>query len=95
MPKYIETYNHQNRIGVMIEFQCKDDWALRTEEFRVFAHDLVLHIAANGSSEDPLITQLFVKNTTETVGHQFRIISEVLGARVSVTRYEYYDASQI
>ena len=95
MPSYIETYNHQNRIGVIIEFRCKDAVALQTSEFKAFAHDLALHIAANGDSELPLVSQPFLKNLQETVGEQFSRISETLGVMISVPRYEYYATTGI
>lgn len=95
MPSYIETYNHQNRIGVLIEFRCDDGWALMTREFKVFARDLALHIAANNDSDLPRTSQPFVKNPSETVADQFKTISRTLGKRISVARYEHYEASKI
>ena len=90
MHTYIETYNHQNRIGVMIEFRCYDIFAFRTAEFKSFAHDIALHIAANGDDQSPLIGQPFLKNKEESVGDQFRRMSDTLGVKISVPRYEYY-----
>jgi elongation factor Ts len=42
----IETYLHFNhRLGVMVEVNCETDFVANTEQFRVFAKDLALHIA--------------------------------------------------
>ncbi|QFT54990.1 hypothetical protein [Microbulbifer sp. THAF38] len=95
MTKFIETYNHQNRIGVMIEFACSDAWAFETDEFREFSRDIALHIAANGELQEPLVTQLFLKEPSETVGHQFKLISNKLGVKITIAKYEYYGASKI
>src|SRR4030042_968393 len=44
----IELYSHGNgRVGVMVEINCETDFVARTEEFRHFAHELALQIAAN------------------------------------------------
>jgi elongation factor Ts len=44
----VELYSHGNgRVGVMVEINCETDFVARTEEFRHFAHELALQIAAN------------------------------------------------
>lgn len=44
----IEMYAHAGgRVGVMVEINCETDFVARTEQFRTFAHDLALHIAAS------------------------------------------------
>ncbi len=43
----VELYSHGGgRVGVMVEVNCETDFVARTEQFRNFAHDLALHIAA-------------------------------------------------
>ncbi len=42
----IESYLHFNRrLGVIVEVNCETDFVANTEQFRVFAKDLALHIA--------------------------------------------------
>jgi len=44
----VELYSHgRGRVGVMVEVNCETDFVARTEEFRKFAHELALHIAAS------------------------------------------------
>ena len=44
----VELYSHGGgRVGVMVEVNCETDFVARTEQFKVFAHDLALHIAAS------------------------------------------------
>ncbi len=44
----VELYSHGGgRVGVMVEVNCETDFVARTEQFRTFAHDLALHIAAS------------------------------------------------
>ena len=43
----IELYSHgEGRVGVMVEVNCETDFVARSENFRTFAHELALQIAA-------------------------------------------------
>ncbi len=43
----VELYSHGNgRVGVMVEVNCETDFVARSDEFRKFAHELALQIAA-------------------------------------------------
>lgn len=44
----LELYSHGNgRVGVMVEINCETDFVARSEQFRTFAHEIALQIAAN------------------------------------------------
>jgi elongation factor Ts len=43
----IGTYNHDSRIGVLIEVNCETDFVARNEVFTNFVKDLSMHIAAS------------------------------------------------
>lgn len=44
----LELYSHGNgRVGVMVEVNCETDFVARSEQFRNFAHEIALQIAAN------------------------------------------------
>lgn len=44
----LELYNHGNgRVGVMLEVNCETDFVARSDEFRDFAHEIALQIAAS------------------------------------------------
>ncbi|HEY6736686.1 MAG TPA: translation elongation factor Ts [Candidatus Saccharimonadia bacterium] len=42
----IEAYVHGGRIGVIVEINCETDFVARTPEFKEFARDVAMHIAA-------------------------------------------------
>jgi len=42
----VGTYNHDNRIGVLVEVNCETDFVARTEDFADLVKDLAMHIAA-------------------------------------------------
>lgn len=42
----IGTYNHDNRIGVLVEVNCETDFVARGEAFQTLVKDVAMHIAA-------------------------------------------------
>lgn len=52
----IGTYNHDSRIGVLVEVNCETDFVARTDDFAELVKDVSMHIAAASpefvSSED-------------------------------------------
>src|SRR5262245_50963696 len=53
----IGTYNHDNRIGVLVEVNCETDFVARNEIFTDLVKDLAMHIAASAPlyvSEDDI-----------------------------------------
>ncbi len=43
----VELYSHGNgRVGVMVEVNCETDFVARAEQFRKFAHEVALQVAA-------------------------------------------------
>lgn len=44
----IEGYVHSGRIGVLVEVNCETDFVARTEDFKTFARDVAMHVAAAG-----------------------------------------------
>ena len=45
---YVELYSHgDGRVGVMVEVNCETDFVGRSEDFRSFAHEIALQIAAS------------------------------------------------
>jgi len=43
----LHCYIHNGRVGVLVEVNCETDFVARTAQFKTFAHDLALHIAAS------------------------------------------------
>ena len=42
----VEAYVHGGRIGVLVEVNCETDFVARTEDFKAFARDIAMHVAA-------------------------------------------------
>ncbi len=43
----IGTYNHDGRIGVLVEVNCETDFVARTDEFSDLVKDIAMHVAAS------------------------------------------------
>lgn len=43
----VHTYNHDNRIGVVVEVNCETDFVARNEIFTDLVKDIAMHIAAS------------------------------------------------
>jgi elongation factor Ts len=43
----VGTYNHDNRIGVLVEVNCETDFVARNELFTTLVKDIAMHIAAS------------------------------------------------
>jgi len=47
----VSSYIHANdKVGAMVEVQCETDFVARNEDFRAFAYEVALHIAATAPS---------------------------------------------
>ena len=51
----VQSYIHANgKIGVLVEVDCETDFVARNEDFREFARDVALHVAAAGPAYEQL-----------------------------------------
>src|SRR5665213_266535 len=79
----IGSYNHDGRIGVLVEVNCETDFVARNEIFVGLVKDLSMHIAASEPENvDELLEQPFVKNPDQTVGDYMKENAAKLGENV-------------
>jgi elongation factor Ts len=46
----VSAYIHANdQVGAMVEVQCETDFVARSDEFKAFAYEVALHVAATGA----------------------------------------------
>jgi len=65
----IGTYNHDSRIGVVVEVNCETDFVARNEIFTGLVKDLAMHIAA--SSPEFVSSENIPAETTEAAKAEF------------------------
>lgn len=84
----VGTYNHDGRIGVLVEVNCETDFVARNEIFTSLVKDLTLHIAASEPRDvAELLKQPFVKNPDITVADLVKDHAARLGENVVVRRF--------
>src|SRR5580704_2998470 len=84
----IGNYNHDGRIGVILEVNCETDFVARNEIFTSLVKDLAMHIAASEPTDvDELLKQPFVKNPDQTVGDYVKENAAKLGENIVVRRF--------
>jgi len=89
----IESYVHNGRIGVLVEFALDTDFTARLPEFKQLTRDLALQVAAAPvSTVEELLAQTYVKDETLTVDELISNASRHLGERIAITRFVRWDA---
>jgi elongation factor Ts len=84
----IGTYNHDGRIGVLVEVNCETDFVAKTDEFKELVKDLCLHIAASAPTDNKeLMGQEFVKNPQQSVDDLVKEHIAKLGENIVVRRF--------
>jgi elongation factor Ts len=73
----IGTYNHDNRIGVLVEVNCETDFVARNELFTNLVKDLAMHIAA--SSPEYVSEQDVPKEVRQKITDEFSSAAKATG----------------
>ena len=84
----IGTYNHDGRIGVLVEVNCETDFVARGEIFAELVKDVAMHIAASDpETVAELLGQPFVKNPDITVADHVKQNAALMNENVVVRRF--------
>ncbi len=87
----IGTYNHDNRIGVIVEVNCETDFVARNEKFTAFVKDIAMHIAASSpeyvnseqiSSEDLQRVRTEFADKAKAEGKPDNMIDQIVDGQV-------------
>ncbi len=69
----VEMYSHgAGRVGVMVEVNCETDFVARSENFRKFAHEVALQIAASEPmyiKEEDIPADIIERETQKAIAH--------------------------
>src|SRR5579884_1787185 len=65
----IGTYNHDGRIGVLVEVNCETDFVARNEIFTDLVKDIAMHIAAT--------SPLYVSESDVPEDERERVVAEI------------------
>ena len=88
----LESYVHNNRVGVLLELRCETDFVVHSDPFKQLAHDLVMHIAAmDPQTPDELLKQVFIKDPNLTIGQLVKGVIAKVGENIEVARFVRYE----
>jgi elongation factor Ts len=83
----IDAYVHGGRIGVLVEVNCETDFVSRGEDFKNFAHELALQIAAMNPAD---VTELLAQDNIRgggTIADRLAEMTGKLGERIVIGRF--------
>ena len=86
--RFIQSYVHNGRIGVLVEFGLETWMVTERPEFQELSRSLAMHIAGlDPESLDALLVQAYAKDPAITVAQALAAGSAQLGERISITRF--------
>ncbi len=90
----IEAYVHGGKIGVLVEINCETDFVARTDDFKVFARDVAMHIAASNPeylNPEEVPAEVVEKEKeiyrAEVQGKPEEVMEKILGGKIA----KYYE----
>ena len=88
----LETYIHNNRIGVLLELRCETDFVARSEPFRWLAHELAMQISAmNPDNLEGFLAQPYIKDESLTVEQLVKNTIAKTGENIRIERFCRYE----
>ena len=87
----LETYIHNERVGVLLELRCETDFVARSEDFKKLAHDLAMHVAAmDPGSVDELLKQAYIKDESTDIESLIKSVIAKFGENIRVEKFCRY-----
>ena len=88
MRKWIDTYTHDGRVGVMIELACETTVPLRSTDFAALAHDLAMQVASEKPGDvAELLHQHWIKDPARSVRDLLDDAEGKFSEKIRVTRF--------
>ena len=87
----IESYVHNDRVGVLLEIHCETDFVAKSDPFRKLAHNVAMQIAAmEPENVDDLLAQNYIKDESETVEELIKETIAKVGENIQVEKFIRY-----
>lgn len=93
--RYLHSYVHRGRIGVLVEVGCDTDFLVRTPEFTQLVNDLAIQIAAMAPLDiEALLQQRYFGDSSRSVGEWLSDAAHRFQERVEVIRFVRWSTEQ-
>ena len=87
----LESYIHNNRVGVLLELRCETDFVVHSDPFKQLAKDLVMQIAAmDPESAEALLSQPYFRDPAQSVEQVIKQVIAKVGENLKVARFMRY-----
>ena len=63
----VDSYVHSERIGVILEVNCETDFVARLPEFKEFAHQIAMQIAAMSPKYQKICSKILLKECLKNI----------------------------
>ncbi len=88
----IETYVHNDRVGVLSVLRCETDFVARSEIFRTLSHEIAMQIAAMDPADaEELLKQPYIKDDKITVEELIKSAIAKFGENIQVEKFCRYE----
>lgn len=88
----LESYIHNDRVGVLLELRTETDFVARSKLFRELAHELAMQIAAMAPADvESLLKQPYIKDESTNVGDFIKSVIAKVGENIKVERFCRYE----
>jgi len=89
---FLESYIHNERVGVLLELRCETDFVARSKDFRELARNLVMQIAAmEPDNVEDLMKQMYIKDETLMVENLVKQAIAKLGENIKIEKFCRYE----
>jgi elongation factor Ts len=84
----IQTYVHNERIGVLLDLRAETDFVVRSQPFRELARELAMQIAAMApETVEELLNQPYIRDESKTAGDLVKDVIARVGENVRVNKF--------
>ena len=84
----IESYIHNERIGVLVDVRAETDFAVHSEPFRRLAHEIAMQIAAMAPKDvAALLEQPYIKDESKTIQDLVKSVIAQVGEHIKISGF--------
>lgn len=84
----VQSYVHNDRIGVLLEIRAETDFVVRSEPFKELAKDVAMQIAAVAPADvEDLLAQPYIKDESKTVKDLVGEVIAKVGENVTIKQF--------
>lgn len=88
----LESYIHNERVGVLLKLNCETDFVAKNAVFRELAHNLAMHIAAMGPADiEDFLKQAYVKDESLMIDALIKQTIAKVGENIKVEKFCRYE----